>query len=174
MAIQVEPLAVGQALIVDGTVKVDSVNGMSSVLQPNGQIFLGDRIDTGNNGEALIILNDGDHTQLNLGSMSEVCIDDDVVAGSLPDFSDVAMEVGLAADLLQNWESLEPLTEFEAVAPTMIPESDNSETASTDAIPGIEAAGDEVAAVDVSDDGFGGMGDDLDLSNLIPPPEDAS
>ena len=170
--LQTEPLVIGQALLVSGTVRVESVNGVSQVLKPNSSIHLDDRIDTGSGGEVSIVLNDSGSTQLDLGRMSKVIVDDDVMGGSLPDLGDVAVEAGLVADLWQDWESFEPV----ATLDTIVPETDDSgaeQTADTDSIPGLDGSASTVAASDSGDDGLGSIDDDLDMTNLIPPPDDA-
>ncbi len=171
--LQTEPLVIGQALLVSGTVRVESVNGVSQVLKPNSSIHLDDRIDTGSGGEVSIVLNDSGSTQLDLGRMSKVIVDDDVMGGSLPDLGDVAVEAGLVADLWQDWESFEPV----ATLDTIVPETDDSgaeQTADTDSIPGLDGSASTVAASDSGDDGLGSIDDDLDMTNLIPPPDDAA
>jgi len=171
--LQTEPLVIGQALLVSGTVRVESVNGVSQVLKPNSSIHLDDRIDTGSGGEVSIVLNDSGSTQLDLGRMSKVIVDDDVMGGSLPDLGDVAVEAGLVADLWQDWESFEPV----ATLDTLVPETDDSgaeQTADTDSIPGLDGSASTVAASDSSDDGLGSIDDDLDMTSLIPPPDDAA
>lgn len=171
--LQTEPLVIGQALLVSGTVRVESVNGVSQVLKPNSSIHLDDRIDTGSGGEVSIVLNDSDATQLDLGRMSQMIVDDDVLGGSLPDLGDVAVEAGLVADLWQDWESFEPVP----VLDTTVPETDESgaeQTADTDSIPGLDGSASTVAASDSGDDGLGSIDDDLDMTNLIPPPDDAA
>ena len=171
--LQTEPLVIGQALLVSGTVRVESVNGVSQVLKPNSSIHLDDRIDTGSGGEVSIVLNDSDATQLDLGRMSQMIVDDDVLGGSLPDLGDVAVEAGLVADLWQDWETFEPVPALE----TTVPETDESgaeQTADTDSIPGLDGSASTVAASDSGDDGLGSIDDDLDMTNLIPPPDDAA
>ena len=81
MAMQAEPIQVGQALVVRST---------------------------GSGGAVSIVWNDSDDSQLELGRMSKMIVDDDVLGGSLPDLGDAAVEAGLVADLWQEWESFEP------------------------------------------------------------------
>lgn len=172
--LQTEPLVIGQALLVSGTVRVESVNGVSQLLKPNSPVHLDDRIDTGSGGEVSIVLNDSDATQLDLGRMSQMIVDDDVLGGgSLPDLGDVAVEAGLVADLWQDWESFEPVAAFETTVPET-DESDTEQTADTDSIPGLDGSASTVAASDSGDDGLGSIDDDLDMTNLIPPPDDAA
>ena len=53
-----------------------------------------------------IVLNDGDAAQVELGRMSTMVVDDDVMNASLPELGDVAVEAGLVADLLSTWREL--------------------------------------------------------------------
>jgi len=163
---------IGQAFVVNGQVVLESANGVSQALKPNSPIHLDDRIDTGNNGEVSIIFTDGNTPQLDVGRMSNMVIDDDVVGATLPDLGDVAVEAGLVADLLADWEAIEPLMEIGEIAPAPLPESDDSETASVDAHSEIAGGVGDGVAADNGDDGFGSFDDDIDLSNLVPPPED--
>ncbi len=175
MALQTEPLAIGHALVVAGTVRVESANGVSRLIEPNSQIFLGDQIDTGSAGSVSVVLNDNAGTQLELGRMSEMIIDDDVIGDALPDLGDVAVEAGLVNDLLQNWESFEPIALLETIVPGNDADSDADEISSADSIPGLDGSSETFAVFDeAGDDGIGSMDDDLDITQLIPPPEDAS
>ena len=173
MAIEAQPLQVGHALIVQGTVRVESTNGVSRAIEPNSQIFLDDQISTGSSGAVSIVLSNDNGIQLDLGRMSQLVIDEDVTGSTLPDLGDVALEAGLAADLLHNWESLEPIATLE----TLIPETGESDvegTTSADNIPGLEESSSTLASSGSSDDGAGTIDDELDITNFIPPPEDAS
>lgn len=164
---------IGHALVVHGTVHAESINGVSTLLQPNSPIFIHDTIDTGSDGALSIVFSDNAAPQLDLDRMTTMIIDDDVVGGSLPDLGDVAVGIGLVADLLQNLEAFEPV----AALDTLVPETADSgaeETAANDSIPGLDGPPEMVAASDSGDDGLGAIDDDLDLTNLIPPPDDAA
>lgn len=175
MALQTDSPVVGQALFVSGAVSVRSAGGVSQVIKPNSPIHLNDRIDTGGDGAVSIILSDGENNQLDLGNMSSVILDDDVAGGSLPELVDVAVEVGLMADLLQNWESFETVVPLDVVASEDDVDDDMEDVASADSIPGLDGASKTVAASsEAGEDGVGSIDDDLDMNNLIPPPEDAS
>lgn len=170
-----ELLVVGQALVVKGIVNVVSINGVSQVIKPNSSIHLDDRIDTGGDGAVSILLTESQNTHLDLGQMSSVIIDDDVTAPSLPELGDVSVEAGLLADLLQNWESFEPVAPLETIIVDDAADIDSDEVVSADSIPGLDGSSETVAAAsEFGDEGIGGIDDDLDMSNLIPPPEDAS
>ena len=174
---------IGTAVLVYGQVRVESTDGVSRIIQPNNFIKLDDRIDTGQDGSVSIVLNDDSNSQLDLGQMTQMVIDQDVFGGSeIDELSDVAVEPGLAQEVLQNWDAFEPVTAFETgsalVGETAAVDNLDSEPVQImDASPKIEAGkgGDtELAAGEVGDDGIGSMDDDLDLSNLIPPPDDAA
>ena len=173
MAIQSDPPVIGKALIVDGTVRIESINGLSQIIRPNAPIHLDDRIETGSDGSVSIALTTENASQLDLGRMSQMIIDEDVAGGSLPDFSDVAVEAGPLTDLLENWESIESNAPLE----TIMLESEESgaeETAAADTIPGLEDSSSKVDSSDSIDEGVSSLDDELDITNLIPPPEDAS
>ncbi len=173
MAIQVTLLQAGQALVVQGTVRVKSADGVTKVIEPNSQIFLDDHIDTGSGGAVSIVWNDSDATQLDLGRMSSIIIDEDVASGTLPDLGDVAMEDGVAADLWQHWESYEPLAPIASIVADT-DESPADDGGAADAIPGLDGSAETFSASGSGDDGGGSIDDEFDMTNFIPPPEDAS
>lgn len=173
MVIQTEPLQVGQAVVVEGTVRVESTNGVSRVIEPNSQILLDDQISTGSNGAVSIVLGDDHTTQLDLGRMSQLIVDEDVMGGILPDIGDVAIENDLATHLLQSWESFEPLAAIESIAPEP-DESNTEDSGEADAIPGLDSSSETVASSDSGEEAVGSLDDELDMTNFIPPPEDAS
>ena len=176
MAIQAEPFQVGQALVVKGTVRGESTNGVTRVIEPNSQIFLDDQIATGSSGSVSIILSDGDGTHLELGRMSQLIVDEDVVGGTLPDLGDVAIETDLATALLQSWDAFEPLAPIDSI----VPDSGDiltDDSGAADSIPGLESSSKTIAdsdSQDAQDEGASSIDDDLDMTNLIPPPEDSS
>ncbi len=173
MAIQAEPFQVGQALVVKGTVRGESTDGVTRVIEPNSQIFLGDQIATGSSGAVSIVLSDGDGTQLDLGRMSQLIVDEDVMGGTLPDLGDVAIETDLATVLLQSWDAFEPLAPINNI----VPEAGDSladDSGAADSIPGLHGSSQTITDRDSQDDGASSIDDDLDMTNLIPPPEDAS
>ena len=172
MSIQIELLQVGLAVVVQGSVRVESADGVTKVIQPNSQIFLDDHIDTGSGGAVSIVWNDSAATQLDLDRVSSVTIDDDVAGGTLPDLGDVAVEAGSVADLWKAWESYEPIEALDTLA-SATDDSGAEETAETDSIQGLDGPPATVADSDGDADGLS-IDDDLDITNLIPPPEDAS
>ena len=173
MTIQIELLQVGLAVVVQGNVRVESADGVTKVIGPNSQIFLDDHIDTGSGGAVSIVWSDSAASQLDLGRMSSIIIDEDVAGGTLPDLGDVAVEAGQVADLWQNWESFEPI----AALDTLVLNTDDSgaqESAATDFVEGLDAPPATLSESDSGDDGLSSIDDDLDMTNLIPPPEDGS
>ena len=70
--------AIGKAVVVSGSVQVESPDGATRVLQVNGAVFANEIITTGGNGRVSIIFNNAAQTQLDLGRMSEVLLDEDV------------------------------------------------------------------------------------------------
>ena len=173
MAGYTELFQVGQALMVDGAVRVESANGVSRVIEPNSQIFLDDRIDTGSSGKVSIILNDDQRTQIDLDRLSEMVIDEDVVNLTLPDLDDVSVEVELLSNLL----SSQDFTAATASANAVLPEVDDhgtEETEATASLPGLDGSSSTLASSDSSDDGLSSIDEDLDMTNLIPPPDDGA
>ena len=175
METHADSVVVGQALIVSGAVNVRSAGGVSQLVKPNSPIHLDDRIDTGGDGTVTILFADSEARQLDIGSMSSMIVDDDVAGGSLPELGDVAVEAGVLADLLQNWDAFEPVAPLETMAPGEAVDDDVDETVSTDSIPGLDSGSETIGAAEESGgDGLGSIDDDLDMASLIPPPEDAS
>lgn len=69
---------IGSAVIVYGKIEAYGVDGSSRSLQPNSPVFFNDRIVTGGNGMVSIVFNDSAKTQLDVGRMSDLVIDEDV------------------------------------------------------------------------------------------------
>ena len=85
---------VGKVFIVYGKAKAISSDGTERVLGPNSPVFEYDQIITESDGRLSIILNDPAQTQLDIGRMSHIQIDEDVFAGSTSDeIAEVAAEV---------------------------------------------------------------------------------
>ena len=76
---------VGSLFIVYGTVKAISPDGTERILAPNSPIFANDHITTGSDGGISIMLDGPPPTQLDLGSMTDIVIDEDVYAGVAPE-----------------------------------------------------------------------------------------
>jgi T1SS-143 domain-containing protein len=107
---------VGSAIIVYGSVQAHSSNGATRAIQPNSPIFANDRVVTGNNGMVSIVFQDAANTQLDLGRMSDVTIDEEIYQGYTPeDLSEAAAEVEDIQEALIAGE-FDPTTELEAPA----------------------------------------------------------
>src|SRR5512138_1153743 len=84
---------VGKVVILYGTVKAISPDGAVRMLAPNSPIFANDRIVTESDGNVSIMFDGTPPTQMDLGRMSNVAIDEDVYAGVSPSVtSDAAAE----------------------------------------------------------------------------------
>ncbi|MDK9708582.1 MAG: retention module-containing protein, partial [Desulforhopalus sp.] len=112
-------LLVGKVLVAHGSVQAQSANSAIRVLQPGSPIFMNDRIITGNEGMISILFNDAAGTQLDLGRMSDVVIDDDVFqeagAEGPASFSEATAEVEQVQEALIAGE-FDPTTDFEPTA----------------------------------------------------------
>ncbi|MCG6929455.1 MAG: VCBS domain-containing protein, partial [Desulfofustis sp.] len=80
-------------MIVYGTVKAVSPDGVERIITPNSPIFFQDRINTGSDGAVSIVFTDPADTQLDLGRMTDMVIDQDVIGGSPIGFEEVTAEV---------------------------------------------------------------------------------
>jgi len=72
---------VGKVIILYGTVKAISPDGTVRLLAPNSPIFANDRIVTESDGNVSIMFDGTPPSQMDLGRMSNVTIDEDVYAG---------------------------------------------------------------------------------------------
>ena len=72
---------VGKVVILYGNVKAVSVDGTTRVLGPNSPIYAYDSIITESDGRVSITLNDPAHSQLDIGRMSSIAIDEDIFVG---------------------------------------------------------------------------------------------
>jgi len=91
--------AVGKAFIIYGKVKAVSEDGATRVLSVNSPIFAFDRIITEGDGSVSIMLDGPPPTQLDIGRMSDIVIDEDVYAGVAPE--DVAEATADAEQIQQ-------------------------------------------------------------------------
>ena len=96
---------VGKVFILHGTVKAVSPDGAMRVLAPNSPIYANDRIITESDGSVSIVFEGPPPTQLDLGRMSNVLIDEDVFAGAAPE---VVADAAAQAEQIQQ-EALSPL-----------------------------------------------------------------
>lgn len=172
--------AIGTALVVYGSVKVESTDGVTKTIQPNEQIKLADRVDTGQDGSITVVFNN-DADNLELGRMTDMVIDQDVFqAGDDLDLANVTVAPELLQDILQGWDVFEPVPSPESMLPETDVASDSADAADSDALMAapekIDLAenGVDVVSTESGDGDMGAGDDDLDLSNLIPPPDDVS
>ncbi|WP_457573074.1 Ig-like domain-containing protein [Desulfolithobacter sp.] len=76
------PMAIGRVAVLYGEVRAMAGDGSQRLLQPDSPVFAGEVIVTGPDGMVSIIFDDQLQTQLDLGRMSEVLLDDDVHGGT--------------------------------------------------------------------------------------------
>ena len=107
--------AVGEVMIIHGTVKAMASDGTERLLAPNSPVFANERIMTGSDGMVSIMFT-ASQSQLDLGRMSEVTLDEDIYAGEAPiDLSDAAAEAQEIQEALMA-EDFDPTAELEAPA----------------------------------------------------------
>jgi VCBS repeat-containing protein len=103
-----------KALEAIGTVQAQTHDGTIRILQPNSPIFANDRIITGKDGMISIVFEDA--TQLDLGRMADVQIDEDIFLGQAPpDISEAAADVEKIQQALAEG-TFDPTTDLEAPA----------------------------------------------------------
>lgn len=178
MEAQSETAAIGTAVVVYGTVKVVSADGVTKMIQPNDPIQFLDRIDTGQDGSVTVVFDD-DGNQLELGNMVDMVIDQDVYdSGSDPDLAD--MTVGpelLQSDFLEFVEG-EQVGVSETIVPEMTSGEDAAEALDADLLVSNHADNDlkendmGIASTEAANDSGGSIEDDFDMSNLVPPTDD--
>lgn len=165
---------IGTTLIVYGTVEAQSADNGLRLLQADSPVFLYDRIITGNNGTITILFGDAAHTQLDLGRMSDVLLDEDVFPGTLTDFSETTAEVeqiqeALLAGTFDPTTDLEPASAGSAAAGLIINDAEDiTGTDFDDTINGntsddtiVDRAGDDILVGNFGDDIiYGDEGDD--------------
>jgi hypothetical protein len=76
---------VGRVVIIYDNAKAISPDGMERLLSVESPIFANDRIVTESDGQVSIVINDDVHTQMDLGTMSNVMIDEDIFGGVSPE-----------------------------------------------------------------------------------------
>ncbi len=89
---------VGKVFILYGTVKAISPDGTEHALAPNSPIYADDHIITDSDGSVSIQFDGPPVTQLDLGRMTEIVIDQDVYAGVTPE---VVSEAAAQAEQVQ-------------------------------------------------------------------------
>ena len=75
---------VGKVFIIYGTVKAVAPDGTVRILAPNSPVFANDKIITDSDGSISIMLDGPPPTQLDLGRLTEIVLDEDVYAGATP------------------------------------------------------------------------------------------
>ena len=75
---------IGKVFIIYGTVKAVSPDGTVRLLAPNSPVFADDKIITESDGSVSIMLDTQPPTQLDLGRMTEMVLDEDVYGGVAP------------------------------------------------------------------------------------------
>jgi len=114
--LQAESQAVGKVTILYGTVKAVSPDGNVRVLALNNTVFANDTIITESDGMVSILFDDPAQTQLDLGRMSEVILDEDVYSGAAPaDVEEIAAEIEEIQEAILA-EGIDPTTVLEAPA----------------------------------------------------------
>jgi hypothetical protein len=107
---------VGHVAILYGTVKAISADGTERLLTLNSPIFADDTIVTESDGRVSIVMDDGAQSQIDLGRMSEVVIDEDIYQGATSEeISDAVAEVEEIQEALLA-EDFDPTLELEAAA----------------------------------------------------------
>ena len=107
---------VGKVVILYGNVKAISIDGTERVLGPNSPVFAYDRIISESDGRVSIVMDDGAHSQLDIGRMSDIIIDEDTFAGISEE--DIAASVAQVQQIQEALlaEGFDPTVELEAPA----------------------------------------------------------
>ncbi|MDX2433204.1 MAG: retention module-containing protein, partial [Desulfobacterales bacterium] len=107
---------VGTVVILYGNVKDTSSDGTERLLTLNSPIFAHDRIITESDGRVSIVIDDGVQSQIDLGRMSDVVIDEDIFQGASPEeVAEATAEVEQIQEALLA-EDFDPTLELEAAA----------------------------------------------------------
>ena len=99
--------SIGKVVIVYGTVKAESIEGVERVLGPNSPIFLNDRINTGPDGAISIVFSDPANTQLDLGRMTDMVIDNSVIGAEEVNLEEVTAEVEAIQQALESGDEID-------------------------------------------------------------------
>jgi hypothetical protein len=76
---------IGKVFIIYGTVKAVASDGTVRILAPNSPVFADEKIITDSDGSVSIMLDGTPPTQLDLGRMTEIVLDEDVYGGAAPE-----------------------------------------------------------------------------------------
>jgi len=110
---QTQQQGCGKVLLLYGTVKAVSKNGLERILHPGDIVMVGEEIITGPDGMVSIVMNDPDHTRLDLGRSSTVVLDADVLGTT--DIQDNIAEIQDIQQALQD-NNFDPTQTLEAPA----------------------------------------------------------
>ncbi|MEN8189912.1 MAG: hypothetical protein ABFS19_08700, partial [Thermodesulfobacteriota bacterium] len=108
---------IGKAIIVTGTVHVQSADGTSiRILSLNDPVFANETIITSEDGMVSIVFDDAAGTRLDLGRLSQMVLDEDVYMAETPvEMSDVIAEVEQLQEALLS-DELDPSQDIDATA----------------------------------------------------------
>ncbi|MCK9528813.1 MAG: retention module-containing protein, partial [Syntrophales bacterium] len=101
--------AIGKAVILFGTVKAVAPDGTERVLEPNSVVYANERIITESDGSVSIMLDGPPPSQIDLGRMSDVLLDEDVYAAgpATADAMDMMAEAERILEALEGDEDIE-------------------------------------------------------------------
>ena len=106
--------AIGKVVILQGQAQATAVDGAVRTLSPNSVVFANDHIVTGSDGSLSLFIAGNPPTQLDIGRMANITLDEDVYAPvSVTPPTDVMAEVASLQEVLFRGESP---TEMEATA----------------------------------------------------------
>ncbi|MBW2466083.1 MAG: retention module-containing protein, partial [Deltaproteobacteria bacterium] len=107
---------VGRVAVIYGTVKAVSPDGTERILTVNSPIFADDTIVTEADGRVSIVMDNAAQTQIDIGRMSEVVIDEDIYAGEDAfEVTETAAQIEEIQEALLT-EEFDPTAELEAPA----------------------------------------------------------
>jgi hypothetical protein len=116
ITLETENQVIGNVTILYGNAKAISVDGTERVLALNSPIFAYDRIITESDGRVSITIDDPAHSQIDIGRMSHIIIDEDIFAGvTEEDIAASAAEIQQIQEALLS-EDFDPTVELEAPA----------------------------------------------------------
>ncbi|MEJ2332522.1 MAG: retention module-containing protein, partial [Desulfobulbaceae bacterium] len=107
---------IGSVAILYGNAKAISIDGTERILSPNSPVFAYDRIITESDGRVSIIINDPAASQIDIGRMSHIIIDEDIFAGVTEE--DIAASTAEIQEIQEALlaEGFDPTVELEAPA----------------------------------------------------------
>jgi hypothetical protein len=129
--------AIGTVSVLYGNVKAVSADGMVKVLSVNTPIFAFDRIVTDNDGRVSIVLDGDSPEHLDIGSSSDILIDEDVFGEATP--ADIAAAAAGADDVR------EILLQLDWTVPDASAEEEASDEAGFQSDASVEKTADDVS-----------------------------